>query len=63
MNSDMLVVRGNQSLYAVQSELQKHESLPEQTQVETIAALAEVILQVWEMNAPMDKPSEDKIDE
>jgi magnesium transporter len=31
MNSDMLVVRGNQSLYAVQSELQKHESLPEHT--------------------------------
>lgn len=38
-------------------------SLPEQTQVEAIAALAEVILQLWEMNAPMDKPSEDKIDE
>jgi hypothetical protein len=38
-------------------------SLPEQTQVEAIAALADLILQVWEMNAPMDQPLEDKIDE
>ena len=38
-------------------------SLPEQTQVEAIATLADLILQVWEMNAPMDQPSGDKIDE
>ncbi len=38
-------------------------SLTEQTQVEAIAALANLILQVWEMNGPMDNPSEDRIDE
>jgi len=38
-------------------------SLPDQTQDEAIAVLAELILQVWEINRPMDNPSEDKIDE
>lgn len=38
-------------------------SLPEQTQVEAIAALADLILQVWEKNGPTDTPSEDKNDE
>jgi hypothetical protein len=37
-------------------------SLPEQTQDESTAILADLILQVWEINRPMD-PSEDKIDE
>jgi hypothetical protein len=38
-------------------------SLPEQTQDEAIAVLADLILQVWEINRPMDNPSEDNIDE
>ena len=38
-------------------------SLPEQTQDAAIAILADLISQVWEINRPMDNPSEDKIDE
>lgn len=38
-------------------------SLPEQTQVEAISALAELILQVWENNGQIDNRLEDKIDE
>ncbi len=38
-------------------------SLPEQAQVEAIAALAELILQVWENREQIDNPLEDKIDE
>ncbi len=38
-------------------------SLPEQTQVEAIAALSELISQLWERDRPMDKPLEDKTDE
>jgi hypothetical protein len=38
-------------------------SLPEQTQVEVIAALADVILHLWEINIPTDKALENKIDE
>ncbi len=38
-------------------------SRPEHTQVEAIAALAELMLQVWENNGQVDNPLEDKIDE
>ncbi len=38
-------------------------SLPEQTQVEAIAALAELILQVWENNGQIDNRLEEKLDE
>ncbi len=38
-------------------------ALPEQTQVEVIAALADAILHLWEMNIPTIKTPENKIDE
>ena len=38
-------------------------SLPERTEVETIAALAELMLQVWEMNRSINNPLEDRNDE
>jgi hypothetical protein len=38
-------------------------SLPQPTQAEVIAALADLILQLWEMDEPIETPSEDKIDE
>ncbi len=38
-------------------------SLPQPTQAEVIAALADLILQLWEIDEPIETPSEDKIDE
>lgn len=38
-------------------------ALPEQTQAEVIAALADAILHLWEMNIPTIKTLENKIDE
>jgi len=38
-------------------------SLPSPTQTEVIAALADLMVQLWEMNEPIDTPSEEKIDE
>ncbi len=38
-------------------------SLPEHTQVEAIAALTELILQVWQHSGQIDNPLEDKINE
>ncbi len=38
-------------------------SLTEQTQIEAMTALANLILQVWEMRGPMDNHSEEMIDE
>lgn len=38
-------------------------SLPEPTQAAVIAALADLMLQLWEMNEPVETPSEDNIDE
>ncbi len=38
-------------------------SLPAPTQAEVIAALADLMVQLWEMNEPIDTPSEEKIDE
>ena len=38
-------------------------SLPEQTQDEAVAALAELIVQVWEKNRQTNNPLEDKTDE
>ena len=38
-------------------------SLPEQTQDEAVAALAELIVQVWEKNRQTKYPLEDKTDE
>jgi hypothetical protein len=37
-------------------------SLPAPTQAEVIAALADLMVQLWEMNEPIDTPSEEKID-
>ncbi len=38
-------------------------SLPDQAQVDVISALADLILQLWEINGLMGNPPEDKIDE
>ena len=38
-------------------------ALPEQTQAEVIAALADAILHLWEMNIPTNKTLESKTDE
>jgi hypothetical protein len=38
-------------------------SLPKQTQIDAIAALADLIIQVWKINLPIDHSSEDNIDE
>ena len=38
-------------------------SLTEQTQDEAVAALAELIVQVWEKNRQTNNPLEDKTDE
>ncbi len=38
-------------------------SLPRQAQVDTIAALADLILQLWKTNGLMGNSPEDKIDE
>jgi len=38
-------------------------SLPEPTQGDVIAALVDLMLELWEMNDPVQTPSEDNIDE
>lgn len=38
-------------------------SLPEPTQADVIAALADLMRQLWEMNEPVEMPAEEKIDE